>query len=74
MLPQAGSEETLEVAKRLRSDFEAEMLDEGLTISLGVATCPDHAQSAAGLYKSVDDALYAAKRGGKNRVVVAKTE
>lgn len=71
MLPRAGTEEALEVAERLRSAFEAEMLDEGLTISFGVASCPDHAKTAEGLYKAADAALYAAKRRGKNRVVIA---
>jgi diguanylate cyclase (GGDEF)-like protein len=55
----------------VRASVEAELADDGLTISLGVATCPDHAQTAAELYKAADSALYAAKRDGKNRTVLA---
>jgi len=40
-------------------------------VSVGVATFPDHAGDAGGLVKVADDALYAAKRAGKNQVAVA---
>lgn len=39
------------------------------TISVGVATYPQHGHTADELLKAADDALYAAKRGGRNRVV-----
>ena len=71
MLPQAESQKAFKVAERVRASVEAELADDGLTISLGVATCPDHAQNAAELYKAADSALYAAKRNGKNRTVLA---
>jgi diguanylate cyclase (GGDEF)-like protein len=71
MLPRAESHDALEVAERVRASVEAELADDGLTISLGVATCPDHAQTAADLYRAADSALYAAKRDGKNRTVLA---
>jgi diguanylate cyclase (GGDEF)-like protein len=71
MLPQAVSHEALEVAERVRGAVQIELADDGLTVSLGVATCPDHAQSAAELYKAADSALYVAKRDGKNRTVLA---
>jgi diguanylate cyclase (GGDEF)-like protein len=74
MLPRAESHDALEVAERVRASVEAELADDGLTISLGVATCPDHAQTAADLYRAADSALYAAKRDGKNRTVLAGQE
>jgi len=43
-----------------------------LTISLGVATYPDHANSPPEVVEAADRALYEAKGGGRNRVVVAK--
>ena len=42
-----------------------------LTISLGVATYPEHAQTGEDLLKRADEALYRAKRGGRNLTVVA---
>jgi diguanylate cyclase (GGDEF)-like protein len=41
-----------------------------ITLSLGVAVFPDHASEAAAIVKAADVALYEAKRGGRNRVVM----
>jgi diguanylate cyclase (GGDEF)-like protein len=66
------------VGERLRRDIEratvltddGEMLD-SVTVSVGVAAFPGHGDDAGGLVKAADDALYAAKRAGKNQVRVA---
>jgi len=42
-----------------------------VTVSIGVATYPDHATTVDGLIEVADKALYQAKAAGKNRVVVA---
>ena len=42
-----------------------------ITLSLGVAIFPDHAPNAAAIIKAADVALYQAKRGGRNRVVMS---
>ena len=42
-----------------------------ITVSLGVATYPEHADGGAALLKRADEALYRAKREGRNRVVGA---
>ena len=42
-----------------------------LSISVGVATFPDDAQSAEELIRTADSALYAAKHAGRNCVVLA---
>ena len=42
-----------------------------LTVSIGVAAFPDHGAELRGVVKVADDALYQAKKGGRNQVVVA---
>jgi diguanylate cyclase (GGDEF)-like protein len=44
----------------------------GLTISLGVASFPEHGDSMNGLIVAADQALYKAKERGRNRVEVAE--
>lgn len=44
---------------------------EGTTISVGVATSPDHGENSIDLLKAADKALYQAKRDGRNRVRLA---
>jgi diguanylate cyclase (GGDEF)-like protein len=45
-----------------------------LTISFGISTFPRHGQSADGLLRTADQALYAAKRLGRNRSVISSAE
>ena len=77
-LPETGSEGAVELAERIRSRLEVERvpsIDGGepvrVTASLGTATMPDAAGSVRDLFEAADDALYQAKRQGKNRVVTA---
>ncbi len=77
-LPETGSEGAVELAERIRVRIEAEEVpfadgDGALRISasLGVATIPDSAADVRELIAAADAALYAAKRGGKNRVELA---
>ena len=44
-----------------------------LSVSLGVAHAPSHADGLEALYAAADAALYAAKRAGRDRVAVAGT-
>jgi putative nucleotidyltransferase with HDIG domain len=48
--------------------------DEVLTISFGISTFPLHGQSADGLLRTADHALYAAKQLGRNRSVISSEE
>lgn len=76
ILPHSGLESALAVAERIRRDVEerAFYTDRGalrVTISLGVCELGGSgAQSPAALVARADDALYEAKRGGRNRSVV----
>ena len=42
-----------------------------ITVSMGLASCPTHADSERSLYAASDKALYLAKNEGRNRVSVA---
>ena len=44
-----------------------------ITVSVGVAGCENAASGCDGMFERADEALYAAKRGGRNRVVVTPT-
>jgi diguanylate cyclase (GGDEF)-like protein len=73
ILPQADGEGALIVAERVRARVETILIPEfgNLTASIGIASFPHHANSRAELFRAADDALYAAKRAGRNRVCVA---
>ena len=61
--------------KALRIPHEGSRCDEHVTISLGVATMyPEISSSAAAIIKKADEALYEAKEGGRNRVVISRSE
>lgn len=45
-----------------------------VTVSLGVAAYPDHAREAEALMRLADDALYAAKHAGRDRVMLASAQ
>ncbi|MGZ6697579.1 MAG: GGDEF domain-containing protein [Solirubrobacteraceae bacterium] len=71
LLPGAGPGEATEVAERLRmavGAFPAGGVD--VTMSFGVASSRGGFDYAA-LFAAADEALYAAKRAGRNRVVTA---
>ncbi len=75
VLPESGPGAALKTAERIRERIELEaFVDVGnLTASIGVATF-DPGDTAERLFKRVDRALYAAKRGGRNRVEVAQSD
>ncbi len=77
ILPEASQEAALERAEdirqrvsRLRVRFRSEALRE-ITISIGVASYPQSGSTLEELLRSSDRALYLAKHGGRNQVVMA---
>ncbi len=78
LLPETGCEAAVEAAERIRKQVESQVLSSErgpvyFTISLGVATAENYAGfSLENLIKNADDALYEAKRTGRNRVCYAR--
>jgi diguanylate cyclase (GGDEF)-like protein len=71
MMPGASAESALATAEHLRQRVAAETAnDHALTISIGLASIGDRsAATPDDLFREADAALYAAKTGGRNRVV-----
>jgi diguanylate cyclase (GGDEF)-like protein len=70
----AGPQEGLETAERIRHQVESTSGTDDVaafTVSVGVACFPGDADTGAGVRQRADEALYAAKARGRNRVVVA---
>ena len=79
ILLEASAEDTQERATHLRQEAGRLSVEYGhqplgaITISVGVAVFPDHGAAADALLKAADSALYRAKAGGRDRVMVAGT-
>lgn len=61
------------IRARIENRFAARVGIGSITASLGVAAMPDDATTDTQLVAAADRALYAAKRGGRNRVAVLET-
>src|SRR5450759_2143795 len=75
VLPETDLEGALAVAERIRADeerlsYEGFGIEEDVhkTLSVGVATFPPNAETGAAQIVAADQAMYDAKRGGKNAV------
>ena len=78
IVPGASLVESAALAEQLRAGIAALSIslpgllpDAGLSVtaSFGVAAFPEHGIDASSLLRAADDAVYAAKRAGRNRVV-----
>ena len=83
LLPHTKLEEAIIVAERLRKKVEKKKInieeynikdvkEISVTISIGVSEFNKNDKYPESLYKNADNALYEAKEGGRNRVVVYK--
>jgi len=72
ILPEATAEEALDIAERIRKavSFSSFEISGGLhlTCSVGVACYPEHAADQDALLTAADQAMYGAKRLGRNQV------
>ncbi len=78
MLPKSPLERSREIAEEIRAavaDIEVEFAGAteplGMTVSAGIASFPEHADTAEGLLGAADAAVYDAKLGGRNRTRIA---
>lgn len=70
LLPESGEESALGLARRVMTRVASEAWDNApLTISIGMAAMNESTVDGYRLVEMADEALYAAKRAGKNRVM-----
>lgn len=75
ILPEAALAGGLRAAERMRAAVEAiEGMPRRITISIGVASFPEHGQDADELLAQADTGLYAAKHRGRNRVCTPEAQ
>ena len=78
-LPDSDTDEATSLARQLQEETASLFLEfkptpkaaperVNLTLSIGVASCPAHANSEKELFDAADRALYHAKEEGRNRV------
>ncbi len=71
LLPESNAEAGMGLANRLMARIASETWDhEPVTVSIGLTALSDSLLNGFQLVAQADEALYAAKRSGKNRVVV----
>jgi diguanylate cyclase (GGDEF)-like protein len=74
LLHEVGSEGARRLAERIRSSLAAKSWNQGpdkVTLSLGVASFPEHGDDPDTIIASADAALYEAKRRGRNQTTSA---
>jgi diguanylate cyclase (GGDEF)-like protein len=72
ILPQLDAAALAAIAERIRATIEAMPAPADgaqVTVSIGAAMYPDDGAKADALFRAADERLYAAKEGGRNRVV-----
>ena len=82
VVPGEGKNTAYNIGMRIARTMEDECLgleDEKLTcgrltVSIGIASCPEDAISVEELLRKADTALYRAKRAGKNRIEIFQSE
>ena len=71
ILPANNKEEAALLGERIRKSIENKrILRSKFTISIGIASYPEDSPNKKTLIKKADQALYKAKKRGKNKVVL----
>ncbi len=73
VLPSTSDDEAHVVSEKIRNSIESTLAlneDEPITLSLGVATYPDHGLNEEELIEKADQALYHSKNTGRNRTTL----
>jgi diguanylate cyclase (GGDEF)-like protein len=69
LLPETGMSEALDIAERIRTRIAAEVFHgRHMTVSIGVSEFPLHGENADQVVGAADEALYEAKREGRDKV------
>lgn len=73
LMPDASAAEALDLAEHIRARVAAKkFMGRKMTLSIGVASFPEDADSAEALISIADEALYQAKREGRDRSIRAR--
>ncbi|MBI4421851.1 MAG: diguanylate cyclase [Gemmatimonadetes bacterium] len=73
LLPEATGELAGQVAERIRARVaEEKFTHRKITLSVGIASFPEHGDSVEAVIARADEALYRAKRAGRNRALRAE--
>jgi diguanylate cyclase (GGDEF)-like protein len=76
VMPEIGRDQGVQAAERIRASVAKKKIDANgnsvtVTISVGVASFPEHGDDAQAIISKADTALYQAKRRGRDRVALA---
>jgi len=74
LLHEVAADDAVQLADRVRRAVAASTFGPGghrVTVSIGVASFPDHGDTAEAIVASADAGLYRAKGGGRNGIVLA---
>ncbi|MDQ6689696.1 MAG: diguanylate cyclase [Gemmatimonadota bacterium] len=73
LMPNTGAADALELAEHIRARVAAKkFMGRKMTLSIGVASFPEDADNAEALISIADEALYQAKREGRDRAIRAR--
>lgn len=69
IVPYGDHDTAIDIAERLRMEIESteSPTGEAITISLGIATYPEHGQDSKEMISAADEAMYTSKSEGRNK-------